>query len=98
MTFWHGDVFATNPLNPNSLDKATVGQLLVKRFKNQMSFHKEGLAQVGEAWVLTCLWLPRFALPYCTLALHVAYSVLRREPKVKHHSFIVACRQKQQQL
>ena len=48
-TFWHGDVFATNPLNPDSPQKETVGQLLVKRFRNQMSFHKEGLAQVGEA-------------------------------------------------
>ncbi|KAF1829263.1 2OG-Fe(II) oxygenase [Decorospora gaudefroyi] len=48
-TFWHGDVFATNPLNPNDPNKETVGQLLVKRFRHQMSIHKEGLAQVGEA-------------------------------------------------
>ncbi|KAJ4265954.1 hypothetical protein NW762_003927 [Fusarium torreyae] len=48
-TFWHGDVFATNPLNPQDPNRETVGQLLVKRFKHQMSIHKEGLAQVGEA-------------------------------------------------
>ena len=48
-TFWHGDVFATNPLNPDDPNKETVGQLLVKRFRHQMSIHKEGLAQVGEA-------------------------------------------------
>ncbi|KKP04697.1 citrinin biosynthesis oxygenase CtnA [Trichoderma harzianum] len=47
-TFWHGDVFATNPLNPEDPNKETVGQLLVKRFRHQMSIHKEGLAQVGE--------------------------------------------------
>ncbi|KAJ2972170.1 hypothetical protein NUW58_g9239 [Xylaria curta] len=48
-TFWHGDVFATNPLNPDDESKETVGQLLVKRFRNQMSLPKEGLAQVGMA-------------------------------------------------
>ncbi|KKK17013.1 putative 2og-fe oxygenase protein [Aspergillus rambellii] len=48
-TFWHGDVFATNPLNPEDPNKESVGQLLVKRFRHQMSIHKEGLAQVGEA-------------------------------------------------
>ncbi len=46
-TFWHGDVFATNPLNPEDTSKETVGQMLVKRFRHQMSIHKEGLAQVG---------------------------------------------------
>ena len=48
-TFWHGDVFATNPLDPNDESKETVGQLLVRRFRNQMSLPKAGLAQVGEA-------------------------------------------------
>ncbi|KAI1350267.1 2OG-Fe(II) oxygenase [Xylaria sp. FL0043] len=48
-TFWHGDVFATNPLDPNDESKETVGQLLVRRFRNQMSLPKVGLAQVGEA-------------------------------------------------
>ncbi|RYP81859.1 hypothetical protein DL769_001819 [Monosporascus sp. CRB-8-3] len=47
-TFWHGDVFATNPLNPNDPNGETVGRLLVKRFRHRMSIHKEGLAQVGE--------------------------------------------------
>jgi isopenicillin N synthase-like dioxygenase len=46
-TFWHGDALATNPLNPDDPGKETVGKLLVKRFKKQMSIHKEGLAQVG---------------------------------------------------
>ncbi len=40
-TFWHGDVAATNPLNPNDPNKETVGQLLVKRFRNQFSLPKE---------------------------------------------------------
>jgi isopenicillin N synthase-like dioxygenase len=36
-TFWHGDVHATNPLNPNDPNKDTVGQLLLKRFRRQFS-------------------------------------------------------------
>ena len=46
-TFFHGDTFATNPLNPADPNKDTVGALLVKRFRNQMSFHKELIAEVG---------------------------------------------------
>lgn len=45
-TFWHGDVFATNPLNPDDPNKETVGQLLVKRFRNQMHLTKESIAEV----------------------------------------------------
>ncbi|KAJ6009562.1 hypothetical protein N7522_004578 [Penicillium canescens] len=48
-TFWHGDINATNPLNPNDLNSETVGQLLVKRFRNQYSMTKESIAQVGAA-------------------------------------------------
>ncbi|KAI0869485.1 2OG-Fe(II) oxygenase [Hypoxylon argillaceum] len=48
-TFWHGDVFATNPLDPNDESKETVGQLLVRRFRTQMSLPKAGLAEVNEA-------------------------------------------------
>jgi isopenicillin N synthase-like dioxygenase len=40
-TFWHGDLQTTNPLNPNDPSKETVGQLLVKRFKNQFSLQRE---------------------------------------------------------
>ena len=43
-TFWHGDSGATNPLNPNDPSKATVGQLLTKRFGNQFSLPKEVIA------------------------------------------------------
>ncbi|KAI1385655.1 2OG-Fe(II) oxygenase [Hypoxylon trugodes] len=39
-TFWHGDAGATNPLDPQEPDDATVGQLLVKRFRNQFSLGK----------------------------------------------------------
>lgn len=39
-TFWHGDITATNPLNPNDPNKETVGQLLVKRFKHQFALSK----------------------------------------------------------
>ncbi|MCJ1286801.1 hypothetical protein MMC26_006147 [Xylographa opegraphella] len=46
-TFWHGDVYATNPLKPDDLNKETVGQLLVKRFRTQYSINKETIAQVG---------------------------------------------------
>ncbi|KIL88413.1 2og-fe oxygenase protein [Fusarium avenaceum] len=46
-TFYHGDLFATNPLNPDDPNKATVGQLLVKRFRNQFSMHAEAKAEVG---------------------------------------------------
>ena len=42
-TFWHGDVGASNPLNPNA-PKETVGQLLVKRFGNQFSLNKATFA------------------------------------------------------
>lgn len=45
-TFFHGDIFATNPLNPDDATKETVGQLLVKRFGNQFSFHSELKAAV----------------------------------------------------
>lgn len=48
-TFWHGDVYATNPLRPDDEDKETVGALLAKRFKTQYSFAPEFLAQVGAA-------------------------------------------------
>lgn len=48
-TFWHGDVFATNPLKPNDSNKETVGQLLVKRFKKQYSIEKETIALVSTA-------------------------------------------------
>lgn len=40
-TFFHGDVHATNPLNPDDPSKETVGSLLVKRFQSQMSLPKE---------------------------------------------------------
>ncbi|KAJ8124209.1 hypothetical protein ONZ43_g7 [Nemania bipapillata] len=46
-TFWHGDVHATNPLRPDDPNKETVGLLLAKRFRNQYSFTKEFLAEVG---------------------------------------------------
>ncbi|KAH6974603.1 2OG-Fe(II) oxygenase [Ilyonectria sp. MPI-CAGE-AT-0026] len=46
-TFFHGDLFATNPLNPADPNKETVGQLLVKRFRNQFSLHPEAKAEVG---------------------------------------------------
>ena len=45
-TFYHGDFRATNPLNPDDPVKETVGQLLVKRFRNQFSFDKEFIAEV----------------------------------------------------
>jgi len=48
-TFFHGDIFATNPLNPEDPNKETVGQLLVKRFGNQFSFHHELKKEVGAA-------------------------------------------------
>ncbi|KAJ5687568.1 hypothetical protein N7536_010187 [Penicillium majusculum] len=48
-TFWHGDINATNPLNPDDLNSETVGQLLVKRFRNQYSMTEESIAQVGAA-------------------------------------------------
>jgi isopenicillin N synthase-like dioxygenase len=46
-TFWHGDVHASNPLKPDDPNRETVGQLLAKRFRNQYSFSKEFLAEVG---------------------------------------------------
>lgn len=48
-TFWHGDINATNPLNPDDSNRETIGQLLVKRFRNQYSMTKESIAQVGAA-------------------------------------------------
>jgi isopenicillin N synthase-like dioxygenase len=45
-TFFHGDVFATNPLNPEDPNKDTVGQLLIKRFGNQFSLSEEWKAEV----------------------------------------------------
>lgn len=47
-TFWHGDVGATNPLRPDDPNRETVGQLLAKRFRNQYSFTKELLAEIGS--------------------------------------------------
>ncbi|KAH8667029.1 2OG-Fe(II) oxygenase [Xylariales sp. PMI_506] len=41
--FWHGNIMATNPLNPDDPDKTTVGQLWMNRFKNQMSIPKEAI-------------------------------------------------------
>lgn len=46
-TFWHGDIYATNPLRPDDNNKETVGSLLAKRFRTQYSFTDEVLAQVG---------------------------------------------------
>ncbi|KAJ5455187.1 Oxoglutarate/iron-dependent dioxygenase [Penicillium sp. IBT 31633x] len=46
-TFFHGDLFATNPLNPADPNRETVGALLVKRFRNQFSFDKELITAVG---------------------------------------------------
>ncbi|KAF9740451.1 hypothetical protein PMIN06_003018 [Paraphaeosphaeria minitans] len=48
-TFFHGDVFATNPLNPNDPVKETVGQLLIKRFGNQFSLSDEWKKEVKAA-------------------------------------------------
>lgn len=47
--FWHGDIKATNPLNPDDPDKVTVGQLWMKRFKNQMSIPKEAVEAFAAA-------------------------------------------------
>ncbi|KAH7032561.1 2OG-Fe(II) oxygenase [Microdochium trichocladiopsis] len=44
-TFWHGDVDATNPMNPDDPDKSTIGQLLYKRFGSQFSLRKEVFAK-----------------------------------------------------
>ncbi|KAF2258398.1 2OG-Fe(II) oxygenase [Lojkania enalia] len=46
-TFFHGDVFASNPLNPDDPNRETVGQLLIKRFGNQFSLAPEWRAAVG---------------------------------------------------
>lgn len=49
-TFFHGDVYATNPLNPEDPDRSTVGQLLIKRFRNQFSLPKDAIKKVdGES-------------------------------------------------
>ena len=45
-TFWHGDLEATNPLNPNDPTKDTVAKLLVRRFKNQFSVPKPFVEKV----------------------------------------------------
>ncbi|KAF7714211.1 2-oxoglutarate-dependent dioxygenase [Penicillium ucsense] len=45
-TFWHGDVGASNPLNPSDPNRETVGQLLVKRFGRQFSLSKTVVEQV----------------------------------------------------
>lgn len=45
--FWHGDVSATNPLNPRGEDEESVGQLLVKRFQRQYSLPKVFAEHVG---------------------------------------------------
>ena len=45
-TFFHGDLFATNPLNPADPNKDTVGQLLVKRFRKQFSYLPQTIAAV----------------------------------------------------
>lgn len=47
--FWHGDVTATNPLNPDDPEKATVGQLWMNRFKNQMSIPKAAIEAFASA-------------------------------------------------
>jgi isopenicillin N synthase-like dioxygenase len=47
--FWHGDVMATNPLDPEDPDKVTVGQLWMKRFKNQMSIPKAAMEAFASA-------------------------------------------------
>ena len=44
-TFFHGDFLATNPLNPADPNRETVGQLLVKRFRNQFSFDEKAVAE-----------------------------------------------------
>ncbi|KAK4146867.1 2OG-Fe(II) oxygenase [Dichotomopilus funicola] len=46
-TFWHGDLYATDPLNPGNGDTECIGQLLFKRFKNQFSFTKDVAEQLG---------------------------------------------------
>ena len=45
-TFFHGDVFATNPLNPSDPNRDTVGELLIKRFRNQFSLPKEAIRKI----------------------------------------------------
>jgi isopenicillin N synthase-like dioxygenase len=45
-TFFHGDMLASNPLNPNDPNRETVGQLLIKRFRNQFSIEKDTIAHV----------------------------------------------------
>jgi len=46
-TFWHGDVHATNPLNPDDPNKETVGQLCIKRFHDQFSLSKAVISEFG---------------------------------------------------
>ncbi|KAL2864309.1 isopenicillin N synthase family dioxygenase [Aspergillus lucknowensis] len=45
-TFWHGDAYASNPLNPSDPNRETVGQLLVKRFARQFSLSKSFTDQI----------------------------------------------------
>lgn len=45
-TFWHGDLEATNPLNPVNPGDSTVAQLLVKRFGSQFSVPKPFVDEV----------------------------------------------------
>lgn len=45
-TFFHGDIYASNPLNPNDASKETVGELLIKRFQNQFSLSKDVIEKV----------------------------------------------------
>jgi len=52
-TFWHGDLEATNPLNPDDPSKDTVAKLLVKRFKSQFSASKPFVDEVLAAGLST---------------------------------------------
>lgn len=40
-TFWHGDLDATNPLNPNDPNRLTIGQRLFTRFGKQFTLSKK---------------------------------------------------------
>ena len=46
-TFFHGDLYASNPLDPSDPNKETVGQLLVKRFRKQFSYEPQTITAVG---------------------------------------------------
>jgi isopenicillin N synthase-like dioxygenase len=45
-TFFHGDVYATNPLNPSDPNRDTVAELLIKRFRNQFSLPKDTIRNI----------------------------------------------------